>query len=65
MHWKSVGRWDSDNRIYRIGRVVWDTGKFSLSLSPRLFLFRREYGQWMLTVLGVRVQLTRGGRGYV
>lgn len=65
MHWKGVGRWDADNRIFRVGRVVWQTGKLSLALSPRLFRFRKEYGQVMLTLLGVRVQLTRGGRGYV
>lgn len=65
MYWKHVGVWDADNRIYRVGRLVWDTGKLSVALSPRLFLFRREYKQWMVTVLGIRVQKTWGGRGYV
>ena len=63
MRWKHVGRWDANNRIYRIGRIVWDHGKLSLALSPRIFKCRREYGQVMLTLLGVRVQLTRGGGG--
>lgn len=65
MHWKTVLRYDCDNRIYRVGRIVWDTGKLSLALSPRLFKFRREYKQMMVTLLGIRVQITRGGRGYV
>ena len=65
LHWKHVGVWDSDLRIYRVGRFVWPTGKFSIALSPRLFGFRHEYGQWMLTLLGLRLQLTHGGAGYV
>lgn len=63
--WKTVCRWDADNRIYRVGRIVWPHAKLSLALSPRLFKLRREYGQFMVTVIGIRVQFTSGGGVYV
>lgn len=75
MTYQSVMRYDNTMRMFRVGRIVWNTGavgdgrgyssKLSLALMPKLFGWYREpKAVWTLTLLGVRVQRFRsyGGR---
>lgn len=71
---QTVFRADPVARLYRIARLIWDCGvvgdgkgysnKLSVALMPRLFGWKREYGGWIATMLGLRVHYSRsyGGR---
>jgi hypothetical protein len=73
MKLKTVFRWDRAARLLRlcrlnrtVGRVGDGKGyssKTSLALTPRLFSFRRDFGEWILTVLGVRLHHVRSYGG--
>lgn len=55
--------------MVRLFRLMWTRGtvgdgkgyscKLSFAVRPTLFRFRREYGGWLLTLLGVRVHYER------
>lgn len=69
MRLKSVMLYDPQCRIFRIGRIVWRRGEgpgrgapanydasLSLALCPPWRLrFHREYGGWLISILGIRV----------
>jgi hypothetical protein len=71
---KRVMRYDSDNRMFRLFRIMWERGvvgdgngysaKVSLALTPRLFRWQREGDGWLLTFFGLRLHYRRsyGGR---
>lgn len=73
MRYRSIMRWDGRRNIYRIGRVIWQTGvhghggysaKLTISLKPTIYeLLFRQYG-WDLTILGVRLSVLRSYGGY-
>jgi hypothetical protein len=70
---KWVGRLDKESRILRLCRLMWTRGmvgdgngysvKLSLALRPAFFCFHREWQQFFLTVLGVRVHFQRSYGG--
>jgi hypothetical protein len=75
MIYQNVMRYSPNERVFRVGRLVWDTGnvgdgkgystKLSLALTPTLFRWYREPGHvWTLVLFGIRVQRTTawGGR---
>ena len=71
---KPVFCWDSYQRKYRIGRVMWQRGrvgdgvgysvKLSLAVGPRLLRFGRDCQGWTLALLGLIVHYEKsfGGR---
>lgn len=71
---KTVWRYDSCNKIFRLFRFVWDVGtvgdgkgysnKFSLALTPRFFRFQSDVWEWKIVLLGLRIHYIRsyGGR---
>ena len=77
MKWKNVWRWSQEERVFRIGRLLWERGpawtpagsgwnsnKLSVAIEPRWFVFRRELRGWWLTLCGLRLhkQKDYGGR---
>lgn len=75
MTYENVMRYSPNERLFRLGRLVWNTGnvgdgkgystKLSFALTPKLFRWYREPSHvWTLVVLGVRVQRSTsyGGR---
>jgi hypothetical protein len=73
MKFRWVGKLDIQGRILRLFRVMWIRGtvgdghgysaKLSLALRPALFGFHREWQQFFVTVLGVRVHFQRSYGG--
>jgi hypothetical protein len=71
--------WSPDERILRLGRCVWQRGrfqfgprgngaysaKFSWGLTPRLFAWHRGWHEWLLIVCGVRLHYLRSYGGYL
>jgi hypothetical protein len=65
LRFQRVLRWDSDDWLFRLFRVIWDVGNvgdgkgysnsFSFALGPSLFRWKREHNGWILTILGVRL----------
>ena len=45
-------------------RLLWNTGetghKLSMSLAPKFWQFRREWRDWAITILGVRIHYKTG-----
>lgn len=73
MAFKFIGRYSPPERLLRLARFVWQTGKvgdgsgysskFTLGLRPALFGFRREWDGWLLTVCGLRLHYQRSYGG--
>lgn len=72
MRIKWINRYDSDERKFRIGRLMWlgtdREGKqlssmFSVSLHPRLLWFKRDLFNTRLSVLGIALHLQRSWGG--
>lgn len=65
--------WSPEERVLRLGRLVWDRGrigdgkgysaKVSLALAPRLLSWSREYWGLVVTFLGVRLHYQRSYGG--
>ncbi len=79
-YWKPVMRYSPSERIFRIGRLIYQGGprgslpgrpgggysaKLSLSLEPRLFGFAREHGSWAVTLFGIRVHHLKSFGGWL
>jgi hypothetical protein len=74
MKLQRVFRLDSDAKLYRVCRLIWDCGtvgdgtgysnKLSLALAPRVLSFRREWDGWIFIVAGIRIHRcwSYGGR---
>lgn len=73
---KLFARWSPRERLLRLGRIVWRRGegpgggkgysaKLSLALTPSLVQFRRDWCEWSLTLLGVRVHYLRSYGGWI
>lgn len=75
MRLKIVNRYAPTERTYRLCRFLWERGtrgergwysaKFSVALRPSLFHFGTGYGEWFLTVLGVRMHYQRAYGGVI
>jgi hypothetical protein len=80
MTFKRVMRYAPDERIFRIGRILYQGGpvgsrpgapgggysaKLSVSLTPRLLSFSRGLSEWTLTVMGVRVHHRKAYGGWI
>lgn len=75
MQFKRVMRYDSRQKLYRLGRFLWSCGKvgdgkgfsvkFSIALSRALFQFRRDRNEWLLTLFGVRLHYRRAYGGWI
>lgn len=73
MTFRRIFRYDPDNQLLRLLRMTWQretvgdgkgySAKFTLGLRPCLFSFRREYGGWLLTILGLRLHYDRSFGG--
>lgn len=68
-----INTYDPRQRLRRLARVTWKRGrvgdgqgysaKLTLALTPRLFRVTREFGGWIVTLLGVRVHHSRSFGG--
>lgn len=67
-------RWDERAKLLRLGRLVWARGKMmhggwtaklSLALTPRIVQFRRDWSEWQVTLLGVRLHYQRSYGGVI
>lgn len=74
MKFKWVGRLDARLKMLRLFRVMWTRGKvgmpgggysakFSVALRPSLLSFHREFDEWLLTILGVRLHFQKSHGG--
>lgn len=69
MKFKRVMRYDDRVRMFRICRFLvrerpeigGPTAKLSLAVWPKVFRFSKEWREWDLTVLGVRLHWQSGG----
>jgi hypothetical protein len=65
---KKVFRWDREEKVYRIFRIMWDnpknSNKLSFALSPVLFRFSKGFYEWRIYILGIRIHRAKsfGGR---
>lgn len=78
MRLKTVFRYDPDNRLYRLFRVIWRRGKgpgvgapdnydamVTVALSRRLFRWVRECDGWRLWVFPFRLHYERSYGGVI
>jgi len=71
MRLKRVMRYDDRFRMFRVCRLLLrkrdgqHTAKLSLAFWPKVFRFVKDWREWDLTVLGVRLHWMSGGGGYV
>lgn len=72
MTMKWVGRYDRDNHVLRLTRWTWTRGevgnggysaKLTIGLRRTAFMWQREFGGWLLTILGVRLHYCRSFGG--
>lgn len=70
---KTVFRLDTSQRRYRLFRVMWEVGTVgdghgysnmvSVAVQPKFFLWERDFGSWLIVVLGVRIHRKRNFGG--
>lgn len=72
MKFKSVMRWDSNAKLFRIFRIMWYRGKWgkggysaklSFAFRPRFFLIVDEFEGYDVTILGIRIHYQRSYGG--
>lgn len=74
MKFKSVMRWDPQDRKFRVGRLLWQRGKvgfggysakFSLALTPNLLRVQRGLNEWRFGILGVEFHVKKAWGGLI
>jgi len=73
MRFRLVCRYSPGERLFRVGRVMWDRGvvgsggwsrKLSLGISGYWFHWSRHHDEWLVIVLGVRVHCVKSLGGW-
>ena len=74
LRFKKVFRYDEIQGHFRLFRVMWERGipgqpggghsnMLSVAIQPKLFIFERGGGSWMVIILGLRIHRKRSYGG--